>query len=123
MSVVRQTATLDELDRTRSTASAPTVGTSTHQGILLRTSRSISRDASSPDSILPICSGGIDATNLALNLSPSLKGMPGATRLSTTAMRASSIEGASMMTMPAVGWRAWPKVSKKWGIVGHRYEG
>ena len=45
-----------------------------HQGILLSTSRSISCDISSLDSILPICSGGIDATNLALNLSPSPPG-------------------------------------------------
>jgi hypothetical protein len=102
----------------------PNVGTGTYHGILLWTSRSISRDASSPDSILPICSGGIDAANLALNLSPSLKGMLGATR--TTAMRASCIEGASMMTIPVVGWRGWPKVSKKWGMQGqgfHRFVG
>jgi hypothetical protein len=39
-------------------------GTGTYQRILLSTSRSISRDASSPDSILPICSGGIDATKI-----------------------------------------------------------
>jgi hypothetical protein len=62
--------------------------------------------ATPPDSILPICSGGIDATNLALNLSPSLKGTPEARRLSTTAMRASCIEGASMMTILATRWRA-----------------
>ena len=34
-----------------------------YQRHLLSTSRSISRDASSPNSILPICSGGIDAAN------------------------------------------------------------
>ena len=87
----------------------------------LSTSRRISREASSPDNILPICSGGIDAVILALSSRPSPKGTPGAKRLTTAVMRAWNIDGASMMTTPTGDRLASPKVSRKWGIANEKH--
>src|SRR5262249_53968329 len=83
-----------------------------------RTIRRISSAASTPDIILPISSGGIAATILAVSLRPSPNGTPGARRRTTAVMWAWNIDGPSMTTALTGGLLASPKVSKKYGMGG-----
>jgi hypothetical protein len=86
-----------------------------HYPSLLRpsTSRKISCEASSPDSILPICSGGIDVIIWALTSRPLPEGNTGSQAPDHCSHAAWNIDGASMMTAPTGGRLASPKVSKK----------
>jgi hypothetical protein len=79
----------------------------------------LSSAASTPDIIiLPISSGVIAIVISAESVRPSPNGTPGARRGSTAVMRASNIDGDSMMTAPSSAGIA--KVQQEWGMQAGR---